>query len=141
MMKSKWPYLTDILLGIALFATSFFIKDEYYSAILLAGGIGMAATALVHILRISYWESPKRRGKYELRKQEAHINFVDERKQYLRMKSGHISYQLMCLVLFVLAFALALFKAPAWVIAMVFLLSVGQYLLGIAVFHWLEKRL
>lgn len=52
MMKSKWPYLTDILLGIALFATSFFIKDEYYSAILLAGGIGMAATALVHILRI-----------------------------------------------------------------------------------------
>lgn len=140
-MKSKWPYFTDILLGIALFATSFFIKDEYYSAILLAGGIGMAATALVHILRISYWESPKRRGKYELRKQEAHINFVDERKQYLRMKSGHISYQLMCLVLFVLAFALALFKAPAWVIAMVLLLSVGQYLLGIAVFHWLEKRL
>ena len=140
-MKSKWPYFTDILLGIALFATSFFIKDEYYSAILLAGGIGLAAASLVNMLRISYWKSPKRREKYELRKLEAHINSVDERKQYLRMKSGHISYQLMCLVLFVLAFALALFKAPAWVIAMVFLLSVGQYLLGIAVFHWLEKRL
>lgn len=140
-MKSKWPYLTDILLGIALFATSFFIKDEYYSAMLLAGGIGLAAASLVNMLRISYWKSPKRREKYELRKLEAHINSVDERKQYLRMKSGHISYQLMCLVLFVLAFALALFKAPAWVIAMVFLLSVIQYLLGIAVFHWLEKRL
>ncbi len=140
-MKSKTPFLIDIFLGIVLFALSFFLKDEYYSSMLLAGGIGLAAASLVNMLRISYWKSPKRREKYELRKLEAHINSVDERKQYLRMKSGHISYQLMCLVLFVLAFALALFKAPAWVIAMVFLLSVIQYLLGIAVFHWLEKRL
>ena len=140
-MKSKTPFLIDIFLGIVLFALSFFLKDEYYSSMLLAGGIGLAAASLVNMLRISYWKSPKRREKYELRKLEAHINSVDERKQYLRMRSGHISYQLMCLVLFVLAFALALFKAPAWVIAMVFLLSVIQYLLGIAVFHWLEKRL
>ena len=140
-MKSKTPFLIDIFLGIVLFALSFFLKDEYYSSMLLAGGIGLAAASLVNMLRISYWKSPKRREKYELRKLEAHINSVDERKQYLRMKSGHISYQLMCLVLFVLAFALALFKAPAWVIAMVFLLSVIQYLLGIAVLHWLEKRL
>ena len=140
-MKSKTPFLIDIFLGIVLFALSFFLKDEYYSSMLLAGGIGLAAASLVNMLRISYWKSPKRREKYELRKLEAHINSVDERKQYLRMKSGHISYQLMCLVLFVLAFALALFKAPAWVISMVFLLSVIQYLLGIAVFHWLEKRL
>ncbi len=140
-MKSKKPFLIDIFLGIVFFASSFFLKDEYYSAMLLAGGVGLVAASLVSILRMSYWESPKHREEYELRKREAHINSVDERKQYLRMKSGHISYQLMCLVLFVLAFALALFKAPAWVIAMVFLLSVGQYLLGIAVFHWLEKRL
>lgn len=140
-MKSKKPFLIDIFLGIVLFASSFLLKDEYYSSMLQAAGVGLAAASLVSILRILYWESPKHREEYELRKREAHINFVDERKQYLRMKSGHISYQLMCLVLFVLAFALALFKAPAWVIAMVFLLSVGQYLLGIAVFHWLEKRL
>ena len=140
-MKSKRSFLIDILLGIVLLTSSFFLKNEYYSSMLLAGGIGLGAASLVNMLRISYWESPKNREKYELRKQEAHINSVDERKQYLRMKSGHISYQLMCLILFVLAFALALFKAPAWVIAMVFLLSVSQYLLGIAVFHWLEKRL
>ena len=140
-MKSKRSFLIDILLGIVLLTSSFFLKDEYYSSMLLAGGIGLGAASLVNMLRISYWERPKNREKYELRKQEAHINSVDERKQYLRMKSGHISYQLMCLILFVLAFALALFKAPAWVIAMVFLLSVSQYLLGIAVFHWLEKIL
>lgn len=140
-MKSKMPFLIDIFLGIVLFALSFFLKDEYYSSMLQAAGVGLVAASLVSILRMSYWESPKHREEYELRKREAHINSVDERKQYLRMKSGHISYQLMCLVLFVLAFALALFKAPAWVIAMVFLLSVIQYLLGIAVFHWLEKRL
>lgn len=140
-MKSKRPFLIDILLGIVLLTSSFFLKDKYYSSMLLAGGIGLAAASLVNMLRISYWESPKNREKYELRKQEDYINSVDERKQYLRMKSGHISYQLMCLILLVLAFALALFKAPAWVIAMVFLLFVSQYLLGIAVFHWLEKRL
>ncbi len=140
-MKSKRPFLIDILLVIVLLTSSFFLKDKYYSSMLLAGGIGLAAASLVNMLRISYWESPKNREKYELRKQEDYINSVDERKQYLRMKSGHISYQLMCLILLVLAFALALFKAPAWVIAMVFLLFVSQYLLGIAVFHWLEKRL
>lgn len=140
-MKNKKPFLIDIFLGIVLFASSFFLKDEYYSSMLLAGGIGLAAASLVNMLRISYWESPKNREKYELRKQEDYINSVDERKQYLRMKSGHISYQLMYLILLVLAFALALFKAPAWVIAMVFLLFVSQYLLGIVVFHWLEKRL
>lgn len=140
-MKNKKPFLIDIFLGIVLFASSFCLKDEYYSSMLLAGGIGLAAASLVNMLRISHWESPKNREKYELRKQEDYINSVDERKQYLRMKSGHISYQLMCLILLVLAFALALFKAPAWVIAMVFLLFVSQYLLGIAVFHWLEKRL
>ena len=96
-MKSKTPFLIDIFLGIVLFALSFFLKDEYYSSMLLAGGIGLAAASLVNMLRISYWKSPKRREKYELRKLEAHINSVDERKQYLRMKSGHISYQLMCL--------------------------------------------
>ena len=140
-MKSKKPFLIDIFLGIVLFASSFLLKDEYYSSMLQAAGVGLAAASLVSILRILYWESPKHREEYELRKLEAHINSVDERKQYLRMKSGHISYQLMCLFLFVLAFALALFRAPSWVIAMVFLLSVIQYLLGIAVFHWLEKRL
>ena len=30
-------------------------------------------------------------AEYEAKKKEAHINSVDERKQYLRMKAGHVT--------------------------------------------------
>ena len=57
------------------------------------------------------------------------------------MKSGHITYQIMVFVLLFLAWALALFRADGWIIGMVFLLFVFQYVTGIIVFRVLEKRL
>ena len=57
------------------------------------------------------------------------------------MKSGHITYQIMVFVLLFLALALALFRTDSWIIGMVFLLFVFQYVTGIIVFRVLEKRL
>lgn len=55
------------------------------------------------------------------------------------MKSGHITYQIMVFVLLFLAWALALFRTDSWIIGMVFLLFVFQYVTGIIVFRVLEK--
>ena len=47
----------------------------------------------------------------------------------------------MVFVLLFLAWALALFRTDSWIIGMVFLLFVFQYVTGIIVFRVLEKRL
>ena len=78
---------------------------------------------------------------YEAKKQEAHINSVDERKQYLRMKAGHITYQIMTLLLLILSLILALIRVDVWVIAMIFLLFVVQWVIGIIVYRILEKKM
>ena len=101
----------------------------------------LACGALVHIFRFLYWKNPKRQKEYESRKEEAHINSIDERKQFLRMKSGYIIYQLMFFVLLLLAWALALFRADGWVIGMVFVLSIFHWGAGTVAFRVLEKRL
>ena len=66
---------------------------------------------------------------------------MDERKQYLRMRAGYVTYQIMTLGLLGLAFVLALFRAEAWVIAMVFGLFILQWVIGTAVYRRLEKQI
>ena len=66
---------------------------------------------------------------------------MDERKQMLRMRAGWLSNQIMFFVLLVLDLVLALLKAPAWVILILFVLWIGQYIIGVVIYHHLEKRM
>ena len=75
------------------------------------------------------------------KQQEAHINAVDERKQMLRMRAGWLSNQIMFFVLLALDLVLALLKAPAWVILILFVLWISQYIIGVVIYHHLEKRM
>ena len=140
-MKKKKPFIIEILLGIVLLCVGFFVKVDYYSNLIFSTGVGIMAASIVQIIRIIYWQNPKRYTEYEAKKKEAHINSVDERKQYLRMKAGHVTYQIMTIILLILSFILVLIRVEAWITAMIFLLFVLQYLIGVIVFHMLEKRM
>jgi len=140
-MKEKKPFVIEILVGIGLVCVSFFVKADYYSTIIFSMGVGITAASIVQIIRITYWQNPKRYAEYEAKKKEAHINSVDERKQYLRMKAGHVTYQIMTFSLLILSLILALVRVEVWIIAMIFLLFVLQWLVGVIVFHMLEKRM
>ena len=140
-MKEKKPFVIDILVGIGLVCVSFFVKADYYSTMIFSMGVGIMAASIVQIIRITYWQNPKRYAEYEAKKKEAHINSVDERKQYLRMKAGHVTYQIMTFSLLILSLILALIRVEAWIIAMIFLLFILQWLVGVIVFHMLEKRM
>ncbi len=139
--KELKPYLIDFVTGVILVGIGLTTNFGYYSKLILMTGFGLAFAGAVHALRLLYWKSPKRHEEYEAKKEEARINSIDERKQFLRMKSGHITYQIMVFVLLFLAWALALFRTDGWIIGMVFLLFVFQYVTGIIVFRVLEKRL
>ena len=140
-MKEKKTFVIDILVGIGLVCVSFFVKADYYSTMIFSMGVGIMAASIVQIIRITYWQNPKRYAEYEAKKKEAHINSVDERKQYLRMKAGHVTYQIMTFSLLILSLILALVRVEVWIIAMIFLLFVLQWLVGVIVFHMLEKRM
>ena len=140
-MKEKKPFVIEILEGIGLVCVSFFVKADYYSTMIFSMGVGIMAASIVQIIRITYWQNPKRYAEYEVKKREAHINSVDERKQYLRMKAGHVTYQIMTFSLLILSLILALVRVEVWIIAMIFLLFVLQWLVGVIVFHMLEKRM
>ena len=140
-MKEKKPFVIEILVGIGLVCVSFFVKADYYSTMIFSMGVGLMAASIVQIIRITYWQNPKRYAEYEAKKKEAHINSVDERKQYLRMKAGHVTYQIMTFSLLILSLILALVRVEVWIIAMIFLLFVLQWLVGVIVFRILEKRM
>ena len=140
-MKEKKPFVIEILVGIGLVCVSFFVKADYYSTMIFSMGVGIMAASIVQIIRITYWQNPKRYAEYEAKKKEAHINSVDERKQYLRMKAGHVTYQIMTFSLLILSLILALVSVEVWIKAMIVLLFVLQWLVGVIVFHMLEKRM
>ena len=140
-MKERMPFIIDIAIGVVLIAVGLVMRVDYYDTMVLSAGFGLVLAGLVHLLRVIYWQAPQRQEEYLARRQEAHINAVDERKQFLRMKAGHIAYQIMLVVLFVVALVLALARAEAWVILLVFLLTVFQWAIGVVIFRVLEKRM
>lgn len=140
-MKGKKSFIIQFAVGVVLISGGLLTQFEYYSTLLFAMGCGIASSSIVQIARIVYWQNPKRQAIYEEKKQETRINSIDERKQFLRMKAGHVTYQIMTFSLLLIAFMLALFRAEAWVIGMVFLLFVFQWAIGIMVYRILEKRM
>ena len=140
-MKEMKSFMIEFVIGVILIGVGLVLQVDYYSSMLFAMGCGLAFSSIVNTVRIIYWQNPKRQDEYEKRKQEAHINYVDERKQYLRMKAGHITYQIMTVSLILLAFVLALFHVEAWIIGMVFLLFIVQCAVGTAVYRILENRM
>ena len=140
-MKNKKLFIFEILISAILIGVSFLVKSNYYLTMFFSMGIGIMVASAVQLIRIIYWENPKRNKEYAEKKQEAHINSVDERKQYLRMKAGHVTYQIMTFSLLILSLILAFIRVEAWVTAMIFLLFIFQWAIGIIVFRVLEKKI
>ena len=140
MKGQKWFWF-DVIIGIVLLIVSFRLNDEYYRTLVFAMGIGLISAGAVNLAKFYYWQQPKRRLEYERKKEEAHINAIDERKVFLRAKAGQMAYQIMFFLLLFISFLLAVLRAEAWVIAMMYGLWLFQWIIGVVIFKRLEKRL
>lgn len=140
-MKKIKSVVICILAGVVFLAAGFLVKEDYYSTLLCSMGFGMLFSSAITFGKSVYWSRPSRQEEYHARKEEEYINMIDERKQYIRAKSGQIAYQIMTFVLLGLSFILAVFRAEPWIIAMVFGLLILQCVLGLGVFRRLEKRM
>lgn len=140
-MKKIKSFLICILAGLVFIAAGFLVKEDYNATLLCSIGFGLIFSSAAGLGRIFYWSRPSRQAEYNARKEEWHINMIDERKQYIRAKSGQIAYQIMAFVLLGISFILSVFQAKTWIIAMLFGLFIFQYIIGIVVFRYLEKRM
>ena len=117
------------------------INIDYYMSLVFAFGFGLSFSSIVQIIRLIYWNSPKHEQEYEARKQEAHINAVDERRQHIRERTGYVTYVIMAITLPALSFILALFHVEAWIIGMVLLIFLFQCVVWTIVFRRIEKQM
>ncbi len=140
-MKDKKSYIITIVIGIVLFIVGLLTKFDYYSSLICAMGWGMTLSSMVHLLLTMYWQNPKRHSEYEAKMREAHIDKVDERKQYLRMKAGYITYQIMAFASLSISFIFALIRVSIWATGIAFLLFILHWVVGFVVYRDLERKL
>jgi len=140
-MKDKKPFIIEIVIGILFAGAGLLTKFDYYSTLIFAIGCGILSSSIVQLIRIVYWQNPKRNSEYQAKLLESHISKVDERKQYLRMKAGYLTYQIMAFATLSVSFVLALFRANPWVTGMMFLLFLLHWIIGIVIYQVLEKKL
>ena len=140
-MKKKLSFIIEIIIGIIFICFGYFVIDtDYYATLFYAMGFGLAFASGVQLLKICYYEMPKNKEKLENINRENHINNVDERKIFLRMKAGSLVYQLMTFVYLFVAFVFALLHIEAWIIGIIFGLFLLQTFLGIILYKHFEKH-
>lgn len=107
--EGKLPFIIEIALGIVFICLGYFIIDtDYYSMLILALGVGLVFASGVQLFKIYYYEMPQNKDRSESIDRENHINSVDERKIFLRMKAGSLVNQLMTLAYLIIAFVLVI---------------------------------
>lgn len=117
------------------------LKTDYYSTLVFAGGCGLGCGALVQLIRLAYYKQPAHSAEYEKYVQEQHIRVVDERKQFLRAKAGHNTYMLMLLVLVFLDIIVSIIRVETWIVTMIGLLFIVQWLIYTLSYRFFEKKM
>ena len=133
-MIKKFPFIFEIMISIIFIMIGlFFIKTGYYSTFFCSLSFGLMLASFIQLFKIWYYEMPANKEKFKNIKKENYINSVDERKIYLRLKAGSLTYQIMTFVLLFLSFILSLFHVEVWIIATIFGLFILQILFSIIV--------
>ena len=77
-MKEKLPFIIYIGIGAVLMAASLPHMDGYYGNMVFWVGFGTVCAESVQLFKYCWWRAPAHKDAYEAKRQEAHINAVDE---------------------------------------------------------------
>lgn len=139
-MKENRTFTILFSAGIILMISGIILHTDYYSTLLFSLGFSLVFISAADRIRRLYYQMPRNQEKALAKKQESHLEAVDERKIFLREKAGALTNQLLTLILLVLAFILALFRTSPWIICLVFGLFLIQQGLYFFIHHSLEKN-
>ncbi|MGO5072982.1 hypothetical protein ACTQ4K_03335 [Clostridium sporogenes] len=105
----------------------------FASALILPGSI--------IIYKYIRWTKPQNIAIYEARIKEEQINLYDERKIMIRDKSGYITYTIMTWVLLFANLIFSTMRIKTIVLVVLWGLWLFQYICGVVVFKYLDKKL
>lgn len=137
----KLPFHLDLVLGVLCVCVGYACDAGYDATFFASMGFGLMLASVIQLVKRRYYEMPQNREKWEYMVKQRRIDSVDERKIFLRMKSGALVYQMMTFVFLLVAFVLTIFHVQAWVVALIFGLFALQTVLGIAIYTHLERRM
>lgn len=148
-MKKSLLYtgIVYVLMGLLCFALAIVYEWSIDGLLWGLGGAGVCP-GLMMLWKYFHWTRPENREEYAKRLEQEQIELRDERKVMLRDKSGRMAYLSMMLLYCLLMLLLAFCACMGWLMpfARYAVLGLGvllvlQYLLGIAAFRYLSKRL
>ena len=139
-MKKNKTFIILFTAGVIFMISGIILQTDYYSTLLFSLGFSLVFISTAKQIRRFYYQMPWNQEKALARKQESHLEAVDERKIYLRERAGALTNQLLTLILLVVTFILALFHTAFWIICLVFGLFLIQQGLYFFIHHSLEKN-
>ncbi|HBF6469566.1 TPA: hypothetical protein ACP6IR_000394 [Clostridioides difficile] len=147
-MKKNMLYLGIVyfICGILLVLLATFTEFSFEAFIWGLSGAALGP-GICMILQYMYWSKPERAVDYEEKIKNQRIEMNDERRVMLRDKAGRITNQIMSYVLVILIFIVSILSVfsvmviSKWVLVVLGLLILFQFICSVVVYNKLDKSL
>ncbi|WP_421743894.1 hypothetical protein [Clostridioides difficile] len=147
-MKKNMLYLGIVyfICGILLVLLATFTEFSFEAFIWGLSGAALGP-GICMILQYMYWSKPERAVDYEEKTKNQRIEMNDERRVMLRDKAGRITNQIMSYVLVILIFIVSILSVfsvmviSKWVLVVLGLLILFQFICSVVVYNKLDKKL
>ncbi|PBI31894.1 hypothetical protein [Clostridioides difficile] len=147
-MKKNMLYVGIIyfICGILLVLLATFTEFSFEAFIWGLSGAALGPGVCM-ILQYMYWSKPERAVDYEEKIKNQRIEMNDERRIMLRDKAGRITNQIMSYVLVILIFIVSILSVfsvkviSKWVLVVLGLLILFQFICSVVVYNKLDKKL
>ncbi|HBH3033306.1 TPA: hypothetical protein KSG44_002090 [Clostridioides difficile] len=147
-MKKNMLYLGIVyfICGILLVLLATFTEFSFEAFIWGLSGAALGPGVCM-ILQYMYWSKPERAVDYEEKIKNQRIEMNDERRVMLRDKAGRITNQIMSYVLVILIFIVSILSVfsvmviSKWVLVVLGLLILFQFICSVVVYNKLDKKL
>ena len=125
------------LIGCLLIAAGIFLDIDYYSSIMIGCGAAMSLNCLANWIRNYYHNRPENIEAYQKKKKQQDIDLKDERKIYIRYKSGYITWAGFMIIYFIASFIMALLRVNAYIILICFSIGIIHYCAATIIYKYL----
>ena len=129
-----------MLCGAAFILAALLNPAMTHEASIFSTGIAFIFSGGIFFTKQLYRLSPGHREEYRQRLTQERIELNDERKIMLREKSGQMAYGVSLVLLTLVNFIFTFAGVEKWVILTLWGLIMVQWLSGLVLYRWLEKK-
>ncbi|EJO5346698.1 hypothetical protein NRP93_000751 [Clostridium botulinum] len=130
-----------LICSVALLLFAKLGPDASFKGVIIGFASSLILPGTIMIYKYIRWSKPQNIPIYEARMEEQQINLNDERKMMIRDKSGYITYTIMTWALLFANLIFSAMKIKTVVLVALWALWLFQYICGVVISKYLEKKL